>query len=100
MKSAAEIKFHLGKVWKLKGDRKMARITFQAAVDLDSDFVDARIALADILLDEGEITEALHHYDTALEVDPKHPKLVFRSHYRKTLVSKKVDVSVQAVQRK
>ncbi len=97
MKSAAEIKFHLGKVWKLKGDRKMARITFQAAVELDSDFVDARIALADMLLGEGEITEALHHYDTALEVDPKHPKLVFRGHYLKTRVSKKADVSVQEI---
>ena len=98
MKSAAEIKFHLGKVWKLKGDRRMALVTFRAAVELDSDFVDARIALADVLLDEGEITEALNHYDTALDIDPKHPKLVFRSQYLKTLVSKKEGAPVQVLE--
>lgn len=88
MKSPAEIKFHLGKVWKLKGDRKLALAAFRESLILDASLVDARIALADLLLDGGEITEALSQYDAALELDPVHPKLIFRSQYLKTLVGK------------
>jgi tetratricopeptide (TPR) repeat protein len=95
MKSGAEKKFHLGKAWRMMGDPKMARTSFQEALEMDEGYIDARIALADLLLDEGRISEALKHYDHSLEIQPDHPKLEFRRQYLKTLSKKKASPASQ-----
>ena len=91
MSSTAKAKFHLGKVWKLKGAKQMAVSAFREALEQNPTYVEARIALADVLLDEGKITEALEQYDLALDIEPDHPQLKFRRRYLRTLSGDKPD---------
>ena len=93
---SAKKKFHFGKAWKLKGDTVAALASFREAIDLDPRLVCARLSLADLLLELGKINQALQQYDRALELEPEHPKLGFRSrHLRKMLAHQKSESANQ-----
>lgn len=85
----AKMKLHLGKAWRHKGDLDAALVSLREALAIDSDFIDARIEIADILLEQGMAINALKEYDTALLIDPDHPRLRFRSRHLKVVLAKK-----------
>jgi tetratricopeptide (TPR) repeat protein len=50
------------------GDARLARVTLQKTVDLDSGNYKARLALADLALREGKLAHVIHHYQEAARV--------------------------------
>lgn len=50
------------------GDARLARLTLQKTVDLDSGNYKARLALADLALREGKLAHVIHHYHEAARV--------------------------------
>ena len=69
------VQCRLGKVLALQGDHSAARERFYSALELDSDYVDARIALADSLAALGDLPAAQSAYQTSLKSRPNDPAL-------------------------
>jgi tetratricopeptide (TPR) repeat protein len=66
---------NLGDAWMEKGDFKAAADSFQGAVDLSPDDVDALAGLAQSLSRSGRGTSALPYFQRALDLDPGRTRL-------------------------
>jgi len=62
----------------LSGDVKKAHTLLQKALDRDSKRVDTRIAMANVLLQEGKGEEALEHLRKAKEIEPRSLEVLFK----------------------
>ncbi|MGQ9729727.1 MAG: tetratricopeptide repeat protein [Candidatus Zipacnadales bacterium] len=56
-------------------DRKAARAKLEEALDLDHELVEARLWLAHLLLEEGDIKAAVAQYQTGLMFSPQEERL-------------------------
>jgi TolB-like protein len=65
----------LGRIAHAGGDLAEAETALRRALELDPGLVDARSWLADTLLEQGRHGDSLRELETALAMDPLHPKL-------------------------
>jgi tetratricopeptide (TPR) repeat protein len=63
----------LGRAMTVAGQRKTAEATLQSAADGDDGIVPAMIDLADLLVDDGKLDDAMKLYGRALDKSPDHP---------------------------
>lgn len=64
MPDLAEVRFNLGQVELLMGNRDEARAHFEAALAIDPETEEAHLALANLALEDGNQEQATEHLDT------------------------------------
>ena len=72
--TSAEAQQRLGMVLQLEHRFPEAEACFRAALHRDPDYVDALIGLGQVEALRGDVTAALKHFETAIEIDPHRPK--------------------------
>ncbi|MFT4541078.1 MAG: tetratricopeptide (TPR) repeat protein [Planctomycetota bacterium] len=65
--------YQRGRVFVAREDLEAARDSFQAAIDLELDFADALIALAEIARNSGDADSAERYFERALGIDDDRP---------------------------
>jgi tetratricopeptide (TPR) repeat protein len=68
----SEAAFFLGSTYNALYDEEKAGQYFQKAIAIDPDYLEARAAYAGMLLDTGEVDEALRQIDAVLQRQPQH----------------------------
>jgi tetratricopeptide (TPR) repeat protein len=75
--SSAETHQRLGMVLQLEGRLPEAEACYRAALERDSDYVEALIGLGQVEALRGDQAAALKHFETAIEIEPHLPKAHF-----------------------
>jgi tetratricopeptide (TPR) repeat protein len=68
--------FEKGNAWMAKGQRDSARLAYEGAVDLDHHNVDAIVALAHLLVEDGYTSNARVLLNLAIRSNPGDPRLL------------------------
>jgi tetratricopeptide (TPR) repeat protein len=68
--------FEKGNAWMAKGQRDSARLAYESAVDLDHHNVDAIVALAHLLVEDGYTSNARVLLNLAIRSNPGDPRLL------------------------
>jgi tetratricopeptide (TPR) repeat protein len=74
----APSKYRLAKVYQRRGDLDRASVYLMQAIQLDSSYVAARVALAQILIQQGILPDAEKQLDLAARLEPTNPVVHYR----------------------
>jgi tetratricopeptide (TPR) repeat protein len=72
----AKVLYEQGNAWMAKRQRDSARIAYEGAVDLDHHNVDAIVALAHLLVEDGYMNNAQVLLSLAIRANPGDPRLL------------------------
>ncbi len=87
-KQDAEIWFYLGAVHGLLGNAAGAEKSFREAITLRSDFIQARLNLANALKEQGKLADATNEYRAAIDLAPQHASIWHALSYALTMQDK------------
>jgi tetratricopeptide (TPR) repeat protein len=67
---AAVIEYLKGRIYKFKGDIERAQTHFETSIELDSDLINAHMALTEMYIKEKNIDRVISHYENILNRNP------------------------------
>ena len=92
--------FYLGSTYHALFDYPNAAKAFQRAIALDPDYLEAHVDYAGILLDTGDVDEAVRQLNAVLQREPTHPvglTLIAQAYRFKSLYAQSIEAARQAI---
>jgi tetratricopeptide (TPR) repeat protein len=75
--SDPQLRYQLGRAWRLKGDREGAMRELREAIRLRPNYLNAKLALAELYGETGNIEESLRNLEEMLSVDKSNVRLEY-----------------------
>ncbi len=99
--SYSQAAYYLGLTYNALFDEEKAELNFKRAIAIDADYLQARASYAGMLLDIGNVDEALRQVNTVLVRDPKNAvalTMQAQAYRFKEMYAQSIDSARQAVQ--
>jgi tetratricopeptide (TPR) repeat protein len=100
-KTYSQAALYLGRCYNSLFDEDNSEKNFRRAIEIDPDYIEARISFAGMLLDKGDVDEAIRQLDTATRREPNNAMGLYlqaQAYRMKQLYPQAIDAARKAIQ--
>lgn len=92
---------YMGRAYNSLFDEQNAQKAMQQAIDIDPDYMEARVSLGGMLLDIGAVDESIRQFDVVTQREPKNAMALYllaQAYRMKALYPQSIDAARKAIQ--